>query len=168
LSLQYTSDSYKGKVGLCAPLGTSIILPNIKQFGSNYASSCRIYTPNYVEKEMNGRKIIIKKYRMYPITFDCVTMPGYKDCRVGNTNTYNPSDIKSNESFYYVKFDNPADELIRMMESTENCKILEDYFHVNLKKQAVLLKDNRVKLSTEDGVSIITSLDSYLLNNALK
>jgi hypothetical protein len=168
LSLEFTGHSYKGRVGLCEPLGKNIILPNVKQFGSNYASSCRIYTPNFIEKEMNGKKIVIKKYRMYPITFDCVTMPGYPDCRVADYNTYNPGSIKTNESVGVVKFEDPSSEIMKMMKSTENCKILEDYLHVDLRKQAVLMKDNKIKLSTEDGVSIITSLDSYLLSNALK
>jgi hypothetical protein len=105
---------------------------------------------------------------MYPITFDCVTMPGYANCRVANPNTYYPGNIKTSESINVVKFDNPAEELIKMMQSTENSRILQDYFHVDFTKQAVLLKDNRIKLATEDGVSIITSLDRHLLSNALK
>ncbi|MDR2409344.1 MAG: hypothetical protein LBE13_14690, partial [Bacteroidales bacterium] len=159
LSFEYAGDCYKGKIGLCAPLGTSIILPNIKQFGSNYASSCRIYTPNYIEKEMNGKKIYIKKYKMYPVTFDCVTTPGYRNCRAADPNTYSPSDIKTSESLNIIKFDNPADELLKMMKSSENCRILEDYFKIDLGKQAILLKDNKIKLSSENGVSVITSLD---------
>jgi hypothetical protein len=166
LSLEFRGDKYRGRVGLCEPLGTSIILPNIKKFGSNYASSCRIYTPNFVVKETNGKKVYIKKYRQYPITFEAVTMPGYSDCRAANPNTYNPRPF-GKESFQDVLFDNPASELLKIM-SSENCRILEDYLHVDFKKHAILMKDNRVKLSSEDGVSLIVNLDRYILNEALK
>jgi hypothetical protein len=168
LTHSFAGDHFEGIVSLCAPLGTSIILPNIKAFGSNYASSCRIYTPNFVEKQEGGRKIVIKKYKMYPCTYDCVTMPGYAKCRVADPLTYHPENPTSVEStFFDVKFDNPASEFIKMM-SSENYKILEDYFGVDFRKHAVIMKDNKVKLSTEDGLSVITSLDSYLLSNALK
>jgi hypothetical protein len=168
LSHNFKGDSYRGIVQLCAPLGTGIILPNIKAFGSNYASSCRIYTPNFVEKQEGGSKIYIKKYRMYPCTYDCVTMPGYSNSRLADPLNYRPSSPRSAESsFVDVKFDNPASEFIKIM-SSENAKILEDYFGVDFRKRAVFLKDNKVRLSTEDGLSVITSLDSYLLSNALK
>jgi hypothetical protein len=168
LSHEFRGDKYSGRVGLCAPLGTGIILPNIKKFGSNYASSCRIYTPNFIEKEQNGKKILIKKYRMYPVTYDLVATPGYPDCRVASPVDYHPKSF-GKESFgnNVVKFENPANELLKMM-SSENCKILEDYCHVNFKKQAVLMQNNRVKFSSDDGVSIIATLDRYLISEALK
>jgi hypothetical protein len=168
LSLKFQGDKFRGKVGLCEPLGTSIILPNMKKFGSNYASSCRIYTPNFVEKVMNGKKICIKKYRQYPITFDAVTMPGYAHCRVADPFNYQPKPIgEESLSCIDIKFDNPVNELVKVMAS-ENSKILEDYFHVDFKKHAILMKDNKVKFSSEDGVSLIVDLDRYILNEALK
>jgi hypothetical protein len=166
LTHEFKGDRYSGKVGLCDPLGTSIILPNVKRFGSNYASSCRIYTPNFIEKEQGGRKIIIKKYRMYPVTYDLVASPGYADCRVASPTNYHPTPI-SKESLD-IRFDHPEEELLKMM-SSENCRVLEDYCHVDFKKQVVIMGDNRVKFSTEDGgVSIVATLDRYLLSEALK
>jgi hypothetical protein len=169
LSCEFRGDRYSGRVGLCDPMGIGIVLPNIKRFGSNYASSCRIYTPNFIEKEMNGRKVVIKKYKMYPITFDGVTMPGYKKCRVADPDTYRPRSYgkESSSPFIDVKFDNPASEILKIM-SSENCRILEDCYHVNFKKQAILMKDGKIKLSSEDGLSIIAPLDSYLLAEALR
>jgi hypothetical protein len=168
LSFEFRGDKYSGRVGLCEPIGLSIVLPNVKRFGSNYASSCRIYTPNFIEKEMNGRKIVVKKYKQYPITFDGVTMPGYKKCRVADPDNYQPRPYgkESSSPFIDVKFDNPASEIMKIM-SSENCRILEDCYHVDFKKQAILMKDNKIKLSSEDGVSIIAPLDRYLLNSAL-
>jgi hypothetical protein len=167
LSMEFKGDKYRGRVGLCEPLGLGIVLPNMKRFGSNYAASCRIYTPNFIEKEMNGKKIIIKKYKMYPVTFDGVTMPGYADCRVANPNDYHPRPFGKESSFVDIKFDNPAAELLKIM-SSENCRILEDCYHIDFKKQAILMKDYKIKLSSEDGISIIAPLDSYLLTEALK
>jgi hypothetical protein len=172
LSHNFMGDRYRGMISLCAPLGLDIIHKNVKEFGSNYAASCRIYTPNFIEKQDNGRKIFIKKYRMYPCTYDCVTMPGYPDCRIADPINYHPgknliSPRSSESTFYDVKFDNPMNEFVKIM-SSENSKILEDYFGVDFRKHAVFMKDNKVKLSTEDGISVITSLDSYLLSNALK
>jgi hypothetical protein len=171
LSHEFKGDRYSGKVGLCAPLGTGIVLPNMKQFGSNYASSCRIYTPNFIEKEQNGKKIYIKKYRLYPVTYDLVSTPGYPDCRVADAVNYHPRPYGKESSntidYNNIKFDNPANELLNMM-SSENSRILEDYFHVDFKKQAVIMKDNKVKFSSEDGISIITTLDRYLLSEVLK
>jgi hypothetical protein len=169
LSLEFKADKYSGRVGLCDPLGTNIILPNMKRFGSNYASSCRIYTPNFIEKDMNGRKIVVKKYKQYPVTFDCVTMPGYKECRVADADSYRPRPY-GKESFPAINdviFDNPASELIKIL-SSENCRILQDCYHIDFKKQAVLLKDNKIKFSSEDGISVIAPLDSYILSEALR
>jgi hypothetical protein len=166
LTLDFMKDKFRGKVGLCEPLGTQIILPNMKKFGSNYASSCRIYTPTYIEKEMNGKKICIKKYRQYPITFEAVTMPGYSSCRVADPLNYHPRPFGT-ESCIDIKFNDPASELLKVM-SSENCRILEDYIRVDFKKQAVLMKDNKIKFSSEDGVSVIASLDRYLLSEALR
>jgi hypothetical protein len=160
-------DCFIGRVVLCSPLGTSIMLPNVKELGSNYASSCRIYTPNYVEKQENGRKVYIKKYRMYPITWDAVCCPGYSSCRVANTAAYNPRAV-GKEALYAVEFNNPEKELIEMIKSSENSKILEDYFKVDFRKDAVLMKDGKVQLSTEDGIKVIASLDRYILSGALK
>jgi hypothetical protein len=167
MTLEFRGDKYHGKVGLCEPLGLSIVLPNVKKFGSNYASSCRIYTPNFVEKEMGGKKIVIKKYKMYPITFDGVTMPGYQNCRIADPNNYHPRPYGKESSLVDIRFDNPASELIKIM-SSENCRILEDCYHIDFKKQAILMKDNKIKLSSEDGISVIAPLDRYILNEALK
>jgi hypothetical protein len=84
---------------------------------------------------------------------------------------YRPGPIdnsQAKESVGVVKFDNPINEIKQMMKSAESSKILEDYFHVDFKKDAVLTKDGRVTLSTEDGVSVIVPLNRHLLSNVLK
>jgi len=159
-------DVLKGQVHLSAPLGTSIVLPDIQDLGSNYAASCRIYTPNYVEKNDGQGKYLVKKYKMYPVTFDCVTIPGLSKSRIIDPSKYNPGDYKtsvSNEAFYQVKFDNPANTLKEMIMAEESSLILEDYFGCNLKDaKAFLLKDNRIELTQENGGSVIVPLNNYI------
>lgn len=162
----------KGQIHLSAPLGTSIVLPDIQDLGSNYASSCRFYTPNYVEKtDGNGNKYLVKKYKMYPVTFDCVTIPGLTKSRIIDPNQYNPGPYKSavsQESFYQIKFDNPANILKEMIMAEESSMILEDYFGCKLKDaKAFLLKNNQIELTREDGGSIIVPLNNYLTSQIL-
>lgn len=176
LGMEDMGDRYTGTVALADPLGTEIVLKNIQRFGSNYASSCRIYTPNFIETNKNGAKIFIKKYKMYPVTFECVTMPGLPKCRILKDGEYIPGPISSTENAgvlatggtTVVKFDNPANEIKAMLKSQEASKILEDYFHADFKKNAILTSDGRVSLSTEDGVSVSVPLNSHLLSSVLK
>jgi len=172
LSLVDAGDRFTGKVSLADPLGTTIVRNNLVRFGSNYASSCRIYTPNFVETQKNGAKIFIKKYKMYPITFECVTMPGLPTCRLMQDGVYQAGPVDNSkfgrENANVVKFDNPANEIVSMMKSQEGSKILEDYFHVDFSKNAVLMKGGKVKMSTEDGVSVIVPLNRHLLSDVLK
>ena len=53
-------------------LGLDIVKKNMDLYGTNYGVSCRISTPNYIVKEMNERKVFVKKYKMYPIMWDVV------------------------------------------------------------------------------------------------
>ncbi len=174
-TLEDRGDHYQGKVVLCAPLGTSIVHPNTKKLGSNYAASCRIATPNYVMKEMGGKKVYIKKYKMYPITFECVTTPGIPQCRLIKDGTYKPDPISMNtgtESFnasMIAEFTNPASEVVKMMASEESGRIIQDIYGIDYNKtNAILTKDNKIKLSTESGITATVALDSYLLSKILK
>lgn len=167
-TLKDCGDCFSGEVELANPLGTSIVQDNIVRFGSNYASSCRIYTPKFVEKMMNGKKIYIKKYRMFPVTFDCVTMPGLPACRLVDSNKY--KSFHSSESASHlsvIKFDNPETTLRKMMKSEENARILEDYFNVDFEKSAVLMKNGKIKLSTENGNSVIVPINRHLVREVL-
>lgn len=168
-TIEDKGDCYFGKVHLCDPLGTSIVSNNVKRFGSNLASSCRIYTPNFIEKTgQNGAKIYIKKYKMFPVTFDCVSIPGIPTCRLmpdGSAGAFGSG--RSVESAGVVKFNNPAEQLKQMMKSQESSRILEDYFGADFTKKAILTKDNKLRMSTESGVDIIVPLNQHLLSDVL-
>lgn len=87
LTLEDKGDHFSGTAGLCAPLGTGIAKPNMEMYNANYGASCRISTPNFIEKHQNGRKIFIKKYKQYPISFDMVSTCGLgNDCRLVKNN----------------------------------------------------------------------------------
>ena len=172
-SLEDHGDHYEGNVSLCAPLGTGIIHPNTKRLGSNYAASCRIATPNYVVKEQGGKKIYVKKYKMYPITFDCVTTPGIPPCRLIKDGVYKPGPVgvgqESSNAAMLAEFTNPANEVIKMMASEESGRIIQDIYGIDFKNaHAILTKDNKVKLSTEDGLTATVALNSYILSSVLK
>lgn len=158
-------DHFEGDVGLCAPLGTSIVHPNQERFGSNYAASCRIATPNYVVKEMNGKKVYVKKYKLFYVTYDCVTTPGIPSCRLVKDGVY-----KANESLasMVAEFTNPANEIKKAIASEESGRIIEDIYGIDIMKtKAILTKDNKIKLSTESGQSATIALNSYLLSSIL-
>lgn len=162
-------DRYEGDVVLCAPLGTTIVHPNTKMLGCNYAASCRIATPNYIEKEMNGKKVYVKKYKFFPITWDCVTTPGITQCRLVKDGVYKAGDIGT-ESFssMIAEFTNPADEIVKMIASEESGRIIQDIYGIDFKTtKAIITKDKKVKLSCEDGTSATVSLNSYILSSVL-
>lgn len=182
LTVEDKGDHYEGDVGLCAPLGTSIVLPNIQRFGCNYAASCRISTPTFVVKEHNGRKAYIKKYKQFPITFDCVTTPGIKECRLIKDGEYQPEALgvgkvgapnkfASTESspIFNAVFTDPAKTIHEMLKSEESGRIVSDIFGIDLDKASVMLtKDRKVKLSVESGVSVTMSANSFLLSDILR
>jgi hypothetical protein len=170
-------DVLKGQVHLCPPLGTSIVLPNVKELGSNYAASVRFYTPNFIEKnDENGQKYFVKQYKMYPVTFDCVSTPGLRKSRIIDPDHYNPGEYKPGESSKesipascdQVLFDNPAEQFKHMIMAEESSKILEDYFGFDMKSaKAFLTKNDRIELSTEDGLSMSVPLNQYITGQIL-
>jgi len=103
LSLEDKNDHFSGMIGMAAPLGTSICLPNIKMYGSNYGVSARISTPNFIEKMYRGRKIYIKKYKQYPITFDFVTTSGLPKCKCVKTDMFHGEQFSLNKGIPNVK-----------------------------------------------------------------
>ena len=170
LSIENKGDRFEGDVMLCNPLGTSIVLPNIKMFGSNYASSCRIYTPNFIQKDGPNGKYFIKKYKMYNVTWDCVTMPGIPNCRLMNGNTYQPGQpdaSKAFESTNAIVFNNPESAIKDMLKSSEAAKVLSDYVGGDVSSTACIVGKNKVRYSTEDGIQVDIPLNTHLLNEVL-
>lgn len=189
LGLTDKGDHYRGRIGLCAPLGLDIVKKNMDLYGTNYGVSCRISTPNYVVKEMNGRKVFVKKYKMYPITWDVVTCCGIPQCRLIKDGQYqaDPKDLSMNRSSESdnligatgkVSYDDgsnfiftdTAKEISKAVASTENAKIIADIYGIDFSKaeKAILTKDNRIKISNESGNIVSVALNSFVLSQALK
>lgn len=185
MSIEDKGDHYSGQVGLCAPLGTSIALPNMRDYGCNYGASCRISTPNYVVKDQGGKKVYIKKYKMYPITFDMVTCCGIPQCRLIKDGQYTAEKIdmkyglsnkqsagitgKESTDVFMSEFSAPADTIKEMLKSSESGRIVSDIFGLDYSKSSIILtKDKKVKISTEDGVSATIPFNSYILSDILK
>lgn len=177
LSIEDHNDHLEGDVALCAPLGTSIVHPNMERLGCNYAASCRISTPNFVVKSMGGRKAYVKKYKMFPITYDCVTTPGITTCRLIKDGEYVPeklnvhTGIKSNESstVFNAVFSDPASTIQDMLKSEESGRIVSDIFGIDFDKSSIIMtKDKKVKISMESGVSATLPINSYILSDILR
>lgn len=176
LTIEDKGDRYEGDVGLCAPLGTTIALPNMRDYGCNYAASCRISTPNYVTKEMGGRKVYVKKYKLFPITIDMVTCPGIPQCRLVKDGEYIAerqnvqTGVKSRESssIFISEFTRPEDAVRDMLKSKESGRILSDIYGIDFDKTNIILtKDKKVKLSVESGISVTVPFNSYILSDIL-
>ena len=184
--IYYYPDHLEGDITLCAQLGLSIVLPNVKAFGSNYAASCRIYTPHFIERNDNGKKIFVKKYPMYPITWDIVSMPGFEDCRLvdkrestesyydgygayGQPKANAKGSINSIESCQDILFSNPGSIMQEIMESNEGFSVLEDYFESELHLiNDTFKKGGAFSFSTDDGIKIDIPLNRLIIDSILK
>ncbi len=167
-TLEDKGDHFEGDVVLCNPLGTSIALPNIKELGSNYASSCRIYTPNFVQKDGPNGKCYIKKYKMHVVTFDLVSCPGIPNCRLVDSAAYKAATTRALESVSTVVFNNPESTIRDMLKSSESAKVLEDYVGASFKHNSACIIGNKVRYSTDDGINVDVPLNTHLLNEVLK
>ena len=175
LTIEDKGDHYEGDVGLCAPLGTTIALPNMRDYGSNYAASCRISTPNYVVKEMGGKKVYVKKYKQFPITIDMVSCPGIPQCRLVKDGEYVPTKqnvatgTESGDPIFIAEFTNPENAIRDMLKSKESGRILSDIYGIDFETAKIAItKDKKVKLSTESGVSATIPFNSYILADIIK
>ena len=135
---------------------------------------------------MNGRKVFVKKYKMYPITWDVVTCCGIPQCRLIKDGQYqaDPRDLsmnRSSESGISTRkdsyddgsnfiFTDTAKEISKAVASTENAKIIADIYGIDFNKaeKAILTKDNRIKISNESGNVVSVALNSFVLSQALK
>jgi hypothetical protein len=168
-------DILKGHVHLVPPLGTSILQPTIKDLGSNYAASVRWFTPHYLEQQdASGNVYLVKKYRMFPVTWDAVTLPGLPGSRLMEDAAYNPKPLgfasgpHSMESSHDIVINHPELELRDMILSEESCPILEDYFQMSMRDCRIMLtRDDRVDIATEDGVHVSVPFNSYILTEIM-
>lgn len=165
------------------PLGDAIPQKIIAKHGSNYAASLRAYTPHFVKKQGPNGEFIVKKYPMYPVTFDCVSTPGLYKARMIDPDKY-PSMAQgresasglivpgaaSNEHFVQnIVFKNPEESIKSMIlsEGRENLRILEDLFGFDSKKSKIVLNSkDQVEISSEN-VKLQVPLNSYLVGQAL-
>jgi hypothetical protein len=168
-------DVLKGHVHLVPPLGTSILLPTIKDLGSNYAASIRWFTPYYLEQQdSSGNVYLVKKYRMYPVTWDAVTIPGIPGSRLIEDGSFSPKPLgfaagpRAIESCRDIVIEHPEAELRDLILSEESCPILEDYFQMSMRDcRAMLVGDDRVEISTEDGIHVSIPFNSYILTEIM-
>lgn len=172
----------KGVVQLIPPKG-DIVWRWITEANMNMAFSLRIYTPHYIKKkDKAGVEYVHKTRPMYPVTFDIVKTPGYKNIRVVDPNSFasknqyyitNGKSDLGTEGYIIDWFDsNPSDGIKKVLNSTgaEDLNIVSDLLGEDLQKARAFFnsKNMSVIFSTEDSKEITMSLNPYIFHDVMK
>ena len=145
--------------------------------GNNIAASTRTYTPNYIKKEISGRTVLVKKYPMSPVTFDCVLMPGFKLARRQDPDTFatinNTKDLvkgglsELNEFGYEsVKQTILTPERFKSdLISCESVTMLQDLYKFDMKNAKIKSFENgRLIVDTGNGTTLNMATNNYVRN----
>ena len=150
---------------------------------SNLAMSLRSLTPNVVYKEggPNG-KYQVKKYKIIPITWDMVFVPGLRRSRMMDPDQY--TKLGSNEDPHksarmYIKqnglyaseahFENVfIDDIRNDLLGTESASIIEDIYGIDISKADMkLTSDNKLVVSTESLGEMYLPLHDTLISKLI-
>lgn len=116
--------------------------------GSNPSFSVRIYTKNYVEKTSpEGKKYIVKLGKMYPITFDFVTIPGFYTAYGADADKYDIAKalgvesqrkLVSTETFEYWTHGFTKDNFKELVLAQESAPMLQEAYNIDLKNADIV------------------------------
>ena len=117
--------------------------------GSNPSFSVRIYTKNYIEKtDSSGKKYLLKRGTMIPVTFDFVAIPGFYSCYAANPDNYDIAnqtaeslrleflkdrELVSDKTFESWTFDFTKDNFKELVLSQESAPLLQEAIGIDLK-----------------------------------
>jgi hypothetical protein len=118
---------------------------------------------------------------MYPVTFDCVTTPGYRKCRItdpddfaSKNENYAESGKMGKEGFGFESFDwiinNPENQIKSIFEEYgKESVIIQDLFNLDMAKAKICLSsdNNQVTFSTEDGKDVTIHVNPYIFNQVM-
>jgi hypothetical protein len=162
-------DCLKAICAFVPPLGTEIVQKIIQTQGSNWAASLRAYTPNFIKKQGSSGEYIVKKYPMYPVTFDAVSCPGLFKARLVDPNKFQAEAFGKESACRNIIFNQPEETLRSMLMSSENAPIIEDLFGIDFKRAKMLLtRDDRLEVTSESGIKMTLPMNTYLVGEALK
>ena len=167
-----------GKVQFIPPMG-DIVWRWITESDQNMAFSLRIYTPNYIKKTNANGPYIKKIYPMFPVTWDCVELPGFANVRIVNPTDFASAnmDYKTNKMPDIGKateswiIENPTNDIsnIILSESSEAAHIIEDMYGISIKEaKAILSADKRhavMKTGTNSAINV--PINSYILTSIM-
>ncbi len=167
-SYSVSGDKMNGVVSFVPPMGT-MIEEIIDKHGSNWAASIRAYTPNFVKKEGPQGQYVIKKYPMFPVTYDAVTTPGLYAARMSDPDSFKTQNLgREGYAASYKIFKNPAEDMRQILSSQESARVVQDMFNIDFSKSKYLMsKDGRVEFRSEEGIKVNVPLNLAIINKAL-
>lgn len=164
--------------------------------GTNLAFSVRALTPTFVKKQNNQGQMYIYKYgRMVVVTFDSVLLPGFREARIANVNSYDASLesmeawVSSNPQLKKLKMSLEETDWKRMigssinetkiesfrhsdlkelMKSQESLRIIEDLFQFSVEDSEIMIDDKRVYIQPQNyKEKLIIPTNTYIINRIL-
>jgi hypothetical protein len=170
------NDFLTGIVQFIPPWG-DIVWRWITEANCNIGFSLRIYTPNFIKKKDSGGEYVEKVYPMYPVTFDAVNIPGYRECRTmdpdvfakGNGNIKASGILVSAESYDNIIPD-PAKEIKKiLLEYGEESNVIQDIYNFDMSEAKMILnsEDNIVRFSTENGLELSMHVNPFIVAEVL-
>lgn len=164
--------------------------------GTNLAFSVRALTPTFVKKQNKQGQMYIYKYgRMVVVTFDSVLLPGFKEARIANVNSYDASLesmeawVASNPQLKKLKMSMEEvdwkrmigssvnetkiesfrhNDLKELMKSQESLRIIEDLFQFSVEDSEIMIDDKRVYIQPQNyKEKLIIPTNTYIINRIL-
>lgn len=173
-------DGITGKVQFVKPKGP--IVWDWVEKDTNVSFSIRIFTPNYKLKDKtdgSGKKYTHKFGTMQLISFDCVTIPGYRAASIADDTTYDArnvipnSSVPSEESFKGISLQwesqRKKDEMIHLIKSQETFDIMQNIygFEINVGDNISYSEEGFLTIQLDKGRSMKIGTDIIKINQIL-
>lgn len=194
INYKFVGDEMHGKVQFRKPKGD--ILWDWISTGTNLAFSVRALTPTFVKKKnAQGQTYVYKYGRMVVVTFDAVLLPGFREARIADVDSYNASLesmntwVRSNwklkqlrlsleESDWKRMINSPVSDskiepfkpsdLKILMKSQESVKIIEDLFQFSVENADIRMDSEKVYIRpNKSKETLMIPTDTFIINKIL-
>lgn len=137
----------------------------IKNHDHNPAFSCRLWTPNWVEKkDANGQPYVEKFKDMIPITFDYVQLPGYRKARAVNPDVYGAASNATESFDISKKYIDDADALVK---SSEGMKKIADFYNIDTDSKKLVYSREGYVTIYDRNTQLNIPINTFELMNSL-